>query len=73
MTYAQRFGKYGIYTDGLLSKWFKDIDKAEDFWRTNIIGEDNACAEEWLEAYDEVTLVDMKSGETIHNLGGITK
>lgn len=66
MTYAQRFGKYGIYTDGMLYKWFKDMDKAIEMWEHDIAKPE--CAEEWLDAYDEVQLIDMKSGEVIREL-----
>lgn len=66
MTYAQKFGKFGIYTDKMLYKWFKDIDKAIELWESHFA--DKECAEEWLEEYDDVELVDMKSGEVICKL-----
>jgi hypothetical protein len=66
MTYAQKFGKYGIYQDGLLFRWFKDLDKAVSVWESEFA--DAGCAEEWLEEYDDVELVDMKSGKVIRKL-----
>lgn len=66
MTYAQKFGKFGIYTDGTLYRWFKDIDKALDLWESNFAKE--GCAEEWLDEYDDVELIDMKSGKVICKL-----
>lgn len=66
MTYAQKFGKFGIYTDGTLYRWFKDIDKALDLWENNFAKE--GCAAEWLDEYDDVELIDMKSGKVICKL-----
>jgi hypothetical protein len=66
MTYSQKFGKYGIYTDGMLYRWFKDMDKAIKTWEDEFA--DAGCADEWLEEYDDVELVDMKSGEVIRKL-----
>lgn len=66
MTYAQKFGKYGIYTDGMLYKWFRDMDKAIEAWESGFA--EAGCAEEWLEEYDEVQLIDMKNGNIIRKL-----
>lgn len=66
MTYAQKYGRYGIYTDGMLYKWFKDIDRANDEW--NKWFADPECSEDWLEEYDEIQLVDMKNGNVITEL-----
>ena len=63
MTYSQKFGNYGIYTDDMLYKWFKDLNKALDYW--NEMTEDAEAVEEWLEEYDTIKLVNMKTKEVI--------
>lgn len=64
MTYAKKCGKYGIYTDGILFKWFKDDDKALDFWK-NKIAFSPEVIEQWLNEYDSVKLVNLETGEVI--------
>ena len=66
MTYAQKFGKYGILADGVVYKWFKDFDKAVAEWENRFAKP--GCVEEWLDEYDDVELVDMKSGEVLRRL-----
>jgi hypothetical protein len=66
MTYANKYGRYGIYTDGMLLKWFKDIANACKKWDEMFANPD--CVEEWLEEYDDVELVDMRTGDIIKSL-----
>ena len=61
MTYSKRFGNYGVYTDGMLYIWFKDKEKALDYWA---MVEKNS--DEWLEDYDAVELREIKNGEILH-------
>lgn len=68
MTYAQKFGKFGIYTDNELFRWFKDLDKAEQAWSE--MTSDPEAQAEWLEEFEDVQLVDMKSKAVIHSLKG---
>ena len=63
MTYAKKFGKYGIYTDNMLYKWFTTLENAEAVWNEKFANPE--CAVEWLEEYDEIKLVDMKNGKII--------
>ena len=63
MTYSKRFGNYGVYTDGMLYKWFKDEDKALAFWETV-----ERTSDEWLDEYDTIELRDMKDEKTIRIL-----
>ena len=63
MTYAQRFGRYEIRGDGMLLQWFKERENAERKWDETYA----RCADEWLDEYDEVSLVDSVTGETIHS------
>lgn len=64
MTYAKKFGKYGIYADNMLYEWFKVLENAEAVWNEKFANP--GCAAEWLEEYDEIKLVDMKNGKIIH-------
>ena len=66
MTYSKQFGKYGIYTDGMIYKWFKELDIAKRYWEENFAPAENA--EEWLEEYEKVELCDMKTGKVIAHL-----
>ena len=70
MTYSKKYGNYGIYTDGMLYKWFKNKKNAMDFWNNDIVP-DPETAVEWLEEYDSVKLVNMKTGELIKAIGEI--
>ena len=63
MTYAKRFGKYEIRGDGFLLQWFKNFENAEKKWNEIYA----RYADEWLEEYDEVALVDSVSGRIIHS------
>ena len=67
MTYAKKYGNYGIYGDGMLYKWFKDFDKALDYWKNEIVP-DPETTEEWLEEYDSMKLVNMRTGEVIEEI-----
>lgn len=66
MTYSQKYGRYGIYTDGLLHQWFKTLDNAKGVWNERFAPA--ACAQEWLEEYDDVELRDMATGKVIYSL-----
>lgn len=66
MTYSKRFGQYGIYTDGMIYKWFKELDNARKYWEENFAPAEKA--EEWLEEYEEVELRNMGTGEVIESL-----
>ena len=66
MTYLKKYGNYGIYTDGTVFKWFKDFDKATDYWNNNFTNP--AAVEEWLEEYESVKLVNLKTGEVIKEI-----
>lgn len=66
MTYSKKYGKYGIYTDGMLYRWFKTIGNAEQVWNEQFAKPE--CATEWLEEYSEIYLIDMQTGELIHML-----
>lgn len=64
MTYAQKYGKYGFYTNGLLYKWFKSLDNAMKYWNENVVNCPEAT-EEWTDEYDTVSIRNMKTGEVI--------
>lgn len=63
MTYANKFGKICIYTDGTVYKWFKDMEIATTYWNEHFAKAE--CAEEWLEDYDTVELKNMITNEVI--------
>lgn len=65
MTYAGKFGRYGIYADSNLYKWFKDYDKALASWRE--MTKKTECVEEWLEEYDMIALKDMRTNEVLES------
>lgn len=65
-SYANKFGKFGIYTDGMVYKWFKELDKAMEYWNKTFAPAE--CKEEWFEEYDEIKLMDMKNGEVLCDL-----
>jgi hypothetical protein len=66
MTYSQKFGKFGIYADGMLYQWFKLREKAEAAWSE--MTDNPEALEEWLEEYDELQLVDMTTKQPIHTI-----
>ena len=66
MTYARKFGKVGIYTDGVIYKWFKDTGNALAYWREHF--DNDECSEEWLDEYETVELKNMVTGEVIASL-----
>lgn len=66
MTYAKKYGNYGIYTDGVVYRWFKTLENAKKEWDANFA--DSECAEDWLDEYDEVQLRNMRTGEVIAEL-----
>ena len=57
MTYRERFGAYEIRVDGVVTEWFKSLEKAQKAF------------DEWLEALDEVEeaveLVEIRTGKVI--------
>lgn len=67
MTYLKKYGNYAIYTDGTVFKWFKDFDKALNYWK-NDITLDPETIEEWLEEYESVKLVNLRTGEIIEKI-----
>lgn len=64
MTYSKKYGNYGIYTDGMLYKWFKDLDKALDYWKERFDA-GTEIIEEWKDEYDSIELKNMRTGEII--------
>lgn len=50
----------------MLYKWFKDLDKALNYW--NEITKNADVIEEWLEEYDTIELVNMKTKELIKEI-----
>lgn len=66
MTYSKKYGNYGIYTDGMLYRWFKNLDNAIAYW--NEMMHNSEAVEEWLEEFDSVKLINMRTGEVIENI-----
>jgi hypothetical protein len=67
MTYAKKYGKYGLYAGGLLYRWFKSKEKAMEYWN-EAVDSSSEAAEEWIEEYGDVSIRDMKTGEVIIKL-----
>ena len=59
MQYFNKYGKFGIYTDGILYRWFKNLDAAQAVWKQ--WADDAECIQELHEEYDTIELVDMKT------------
>lgn len=53
---------YGIYTNGTLYKSFKTFESASKVWKQQFTDA------EMVKKYDEVTLVNMKTGEVIERV-----
>lgn len=66
MTYAKKYGNYGIFTDEMVYQWFKTLGNAKKEWDTNFA--DPECAEDWLDEYEEVQLRNMRTGEVLAEL-----
>jgi hypothetical protein len=64
MTYAKKYGKYGLYAGGLLYKWFKSEETAMKYWNEEVVFSPEAT-EEWIEEYGDVSIRNMKTGEVI--------
>lgn len=62
MTYAKKFGKFSIQTDGMIYKWFTKEETARQYWMENFT--DPEMVDEWHEEYDTIELVD-KDGNVL--------